>query len=105
MGLHLVRYHRGDSATANVAYLEFCQGDPYFYDLPRVIDEAPFSVDPLPRGWSSSITEGWHHVRPPVLRLPVQGWKIHVSTTPQNAEMTLSRTAKACAPETDPAAR
>lgn len=80
----------------NVAYLEFCQGDPYFYDLPRVIDEEPFSVDPLPTGWSSSITEGWHHVRPPVLRLPVQGWKIHVSTTPQNAEMTLSRAAEVC---------
>ena len=80
----------------NIEYLEFCQGDPYFYDLPRVLDEEPFDIGPLPTGWSSSLTEGWRHVEPPSLRLPVQGWKIHVSTTPENAQDVLSRTAGMC---------
>lgn len=80
----------------NIEYLEFCQGDPYFYDLPRVLDEEPFDIGLLPTGWSSSLTEGWRHVEPPSLRLPVQGWKIHVSTTPENAQDVLSRTAGMC---------
>lgn len=80
----------------NIAYLEYCQGDPYFYDLPRTLDETPFDVGELPPGWSTSTTPGWCHVAPPLLRLPVQGWKIHISTTPSHAEKGLHLAAQVC---------
>lgn len=80
----------------NVAYLEYCQGDPYFYDLPRTLDESPFDIGELPPGWSTSTSPGWCHVAPPHLRLPVQGWKIHISTTPSDAEKALLLAAQVC---------
>ncbi|MFT7838295.1 class III lanthionine synthetase LanKC [Saccharothrix sp. BKS2] len=45
---------------------------------------------PLPPGWSSSRDDTWTMVAPPGVRLPAQGWKVHVSTTPATAREVLS---------------
>ncbi|MFI6294507.1 class III lanthionine synthetase LanKC [Nonomuraea sp. NPDC050790] len=70
--------------------LAYCQADPLFFEPPwRVSDErgrfAAARRD-LPGGWLRSERELWVVLRPPAAELPEQGWKIHVSATPADAE-------------------
>lgn len=77
----------------DMRYLDFCLSDPMFYDSPRGITNtagpdylADFDV---PAGWSATPRGSWTFVRPPVAQLPAQGWKVHVSATPDGARHVL----------------
>ncbi|KJV35794.1 hypothetical protein VI08_07350 [Luteibacter yeojuensis] len=44
----------------------------------------------LPPGWTLQRAGVWMHARPPSARLPVQGWKIHVSSVAATARIVLA---------------
>ncbi len=81
-------------------YEPFCFADPVFYDAPeRWQRTAPgFAVagEPAPAGWTRVEHGMWIVFQPEDLRLPSQGWKIHVSATPANAEQVLNKVFDYC---------
>ena len=82
----------------DLRYLEYCQpGNPFY--APAVVDDVDddfdVSVEAL-EGWSSRATRPWINWIPEGWSFPRQGWKIHVTTTSENAESTLAITARFC---------
>ncbi|WP_316519680.1 class III lanthionine synthetase LanKC [Kitasatospora brasiliensis] len=71
-------------------YERHCLADPLFYDEParaeRPDDRFAAATAPLPQGWQRLEHGPWVHVRAPHAELPEQGWKVHVSATPDEAE-------------------
>ncbi|MBS2964117.1 class III lanthionine synthetase LanKC [Actinocrinis puniceicyclus] len=74
----------------DVRYEPFCFADPVFYDTPerwqRAVADFPATAAAVPAGWTRAWHGLWCVCQPDGARLPVQGWKIHVSATPDNAE-------------------
>ncbi|MHA6619501.1 class III lanthionine synthetase LanKC [Pseudonocardia sp. DLS-67] len=66
-------------------YFAFCAADPLFYDKPDAGAGEPFETPAVPDGWTERESGPWRSLRPAALRLPEQGWKVHVSATPDNA--------------------
>ncbi|MGW1958512.1 class III lanthionine synthetase LanKC [Streptomyces sp. NPDC001920] len=72
-------------------YEAFCTTDPRFYDRADVVTAdaklfAPLRATETPVGWHREVSRGWVNYRPPAVRLPLQGWKIHVTATQSLAE-------------------
>ncbi|MEU5398110.1 class III lanthionine synthetase LanKC [Streptomyces sp. NPDC005963] len=69
--------------------------DPHYVDtLDRVGDHHTrwaCSDRPAPPGWRRGESGGWVHLRPESVRLPPQGWKIHVSATADGAPTAVER--------------
>ena len=57
------------------------------------LDEDDISV-PVPGNWEILKRSPWVHYHPQNRRLPNQGWKIHTSTIPEQAEQHLSIVSK-----------
>ncbi|CAK7281291.1 class III lanthionine synthetase LanKC [Streptomyces misionensis] len=76
-------------------HLMYCPpGTPYFDrdDADSAAsDDFPAVAAPGPEGWTRGTGPDWAMLTPPGHRLPAQGWKIHVSATPGNAEDVLRR--------------
>ncbi|MFI6155111.1 class III lanthionine synthetase LanKC [Kitasatospora sp. NPDC051170] len=70
-------------------YEPYCQADRAFYDDPAVRDDTaglyPQATAPLPPGWERTRDGVWVYHHPQGTVLPDQGWKIHVSGTPDEA--------------------
>ncbi len=79
-------------------FLDFCRDDTLFYDsadLDHVGTD--FRADrALTPGWTVAPGREWTVCTPPVLDIPDQGWKIHVSASPDNAEELLETVAPYC---------
>ncbi|MCP3821632.1 class III lanthionine synthetase LanKC [Streptomyces sp. A3M-1-3] len=64
--------------------------DPVFHESPgeRTDDEVPFAATTRepPAGWARTARDVWTVMSPDGLRLPDQGWKIHVSAVAEHAE-------------------
>ena len=78
-------------------HLMYCPpGTPFFdrddADAGGQDDFAVVPVDALD-GWGHNTGPDWVMLTPPRPRLPAQGWKIHVSATPDNAASVLARSA------------
>ncbi|NUV60124.1 class III lanthionine synthetase LanKC [Streptomyces sp. CAI-85] len=74
-------------------YEAYSYADKVFYDSPvrwATIEEFAAVGEPLPEGWLGSAREVWVGRTPVGVELPDQGWKIHVSACPDNAEHILS---------------
>lgn len=72
----------------DMQYQQFCLVDPVFYESPRrsATARTGFLADlEVPEGWRCSPKDTWTVLSPPVVDIPQQGWKIHVSATPDNA--------------------
>ncbi|QNE78831.1 lantipeptide synthetase [Streptomyces finlayi] len=91
----------------NPEYAAYCQADRRFYDAPYrslTSGELPgedgsfyASVRGMaPEGWSHSRRGDWLSYSPEGLRLPPQGWKIHVSAALDNAASVLDRVVAHC---------
>ena len=82
-------------------YEQFIIADPLFYDQlgPRT-DGLGFAVArrELPEGWQRLDDGEWIHLQPPRTQSPRQGWKVHASATPDNAEQVLEATWDYCVP-------
>ncbi|MEU6238710.1 class III lanthionine synthetase LanKC [Kitasatospora sp. NPDC047058] len=73
-------------------YEAYAYADPLFYDSPRrwgAHEEFAAVARPLPDGWERGELEMWSVVRPVDVRIPDQGWKIHVSSCIETAEEVL----------------
>jgi len=84
----------------DVRYEPFCFADPLFYDSPRRWQRNASDFEAagarVPAGWQRSERDLWIVLQPEGLRLPSQGWKIHVSATPDNAERVLAKVSEYC---------
>ncbi|WP_137231854.1 class III lanthionine synthetase LanKC [Streptomyces sp. BPSDS2] len=91
----------------NPEYAAYCQADRRFYDAPHrslgpdgaVGEEHAFYAavrGPAPEGWTRSRRGDWLAYSPDGLRLPPQGWKIHVSAALDNASRVLDRVVAHC---------
>ncbi|MER7578888.1 class III lanthionine synthetase LanKC [Kitasatospora sp. NPDC097691] len=72
----------------DMRYEAYSYADPLFYDSPvrwATLEEFPAAVEPAPAGWTRNAREVWVGFQPVDLRLPEQGWKIHVSACMDNA--------------------
>ncbi|MFI5936411.1 class III lanthionine synthetase LanKC [Actinoplanes sp. NPDC051494] len=76
---------------------EYCQPGGVFFDRPSGAS-AGFAPLPLPPGrWTVRDANGWRMAWPADADLPEQGWKLHVSATPDAAAGTLEIVAAFCA--------
>ncbi|MFE0022410.1 class III lanthionine synthetase LanKC [Amycolatopsis sp. NPDC059021] len=84
----------------DVRYEAFCFADPLFFDEQRETgssDDDFARLLPLPAGgWSERRHGVWRILHPDGLRLPSQGWKIHVSAGLDNAARVLARVHEYC---------
>ncbi|MEU3058599.1 class III lanthionine synthetase LanKC [Streptomyces griseus] len=91
----------------NPEYAAYCQADRRFYDAPHRSpgpdgaggEEHAFHAavrGPAPEGWTRSRRGDWLAYSPDGLRLPPQGWKIHVSAALDNASRVLDRVVAHC---------
>ncbi|MFJ9631679.1 class III lanthionine synthetase LanKC [Streptomyces sp. NPDC101175] len=75
--------------------LTYCVADRDFFETPaRLPDDGnryPLACGEVPAGWSRAARGLWTVLTPDGVRLPEQGWKIHVSATPRVAGVTLDR--------------
>ncbi len=80
-----------------LAYLNYCLPASPFYDVDAAgTDDFPEEVGPLPAGWSLHRDRDWTYCTPPEVSIPDQGWKIHVSATPENARHVLGLVHRYC---------
>ncbi|GAA3134376.1 class III lanthionine synthetase LanKC [Planomonospora alba] len=86
----------------NDHYELYCLADPLFYD---VLDgrrggrpDFPLASRRVPDGWTHQATDVWMHYAPAEGRMPSQGWKIHVSARPEDAERALETVWEYCVP-------
>ncbi|WP_052851311.1 class III lanthionine synthetase LanKC [Streptomyces avicenniae] len=88
----------------NPEYALYCDADRWFYDAPRRVTETddprgalyPAACRPAPEGWERRRSGDWLSLAPLGHQLPTQGWKIHVSAAPDNAERVLERVSAVC---------
>lgn len=74
-------------------YELYLRPDDRYYREPDYSVSTPFRAE-LPIGWITKKEEHWQHYAPDRVRLPDQGWKIHISAQVDDAQMmldTLSR--------------
>ncbi|MFJ4821695.1 class III lanthionine synthetase LanKC [Streptomyces bacillaris] len=78
----------------------YCLADPTYYETPaRLRDEEtryPLDSAPPPEGRRRVRSGLWTSLLPEGRELAEQGWKIHISTVPEEAEATLRDTARIC---------
>ncbi len=76
-------------------YEQFCLADPLFYDHPsrdeKRRESFPAASRALPAGWRNERVGDWTVAIPPMTEIPLQGWKIHISATLDNAGDTIAR--------------
>ncbi|WP_371405520.1 class III lanthionine synthetase LanKC [Kribbella sp. NBC_00662] len=84
------------------SYEFYCLADRRFYETPanRGAQHPDFAIAgrAVPEGWRHVPGEQWMHYAPDNLRLPAQGWKIHVSARLQDVERTLEAVWEYCVP-------
>ncbi|WP_051792416.1 class III lanthionine synthetase LanKC [Amycolatopsis jejuensis] len=71
--------------------------DPVFFEDPVHWREGREEFAPdVPAGWIRGGTDGWVMLTPPGAALPEQGWKIHVSATPESSRAIVDTVAEYC---------
>jgi len=84
-------------------YEAFALVDSPFYDTMHTSGTGGprFSVADrqLPEGWFLKDQDDWLVLKPPTRQLPLQGWKIHASATPDNADRVLDAVWGYCLPK------
>ncbi|MFC4556165.1 class III lanthionine synthetase LanKC [Georgenia faecalis] len=83
-------------ADVDMRYQFFCPAGTPYYDVVRADDDTLFATD-LPAEWSTTVNDEWTVRTLHTEELPEQGWKVHVSATPDNAERVLAAVARYCA--------
>jgi hypothetical protein len=89
-----------ESMDVGVVYLEHCLADTDFYDSLQGWDDSTtrfaLAGEQPPPGWGKYQEQLWVSFAPHGVLPPEQGWKVHVSATPANAEHVLSVVAEHC---------
>lgn len=83
-------------------YELYCLADRQFYDTPanRGTEDPDFALcsRPVPDGWEHEAGDIWMHYAPHDVSLPLQGWKIHVSSCLEDALRVLGVVWDYCVP-------
>jgi predicted Ser/Thr protein kinase len=82
-------------------YEQYCLADALFYDSPGHsgrLELFPVIERLLPPNWERAPIGDWMTFRPAGAAIPSQGWKIHVSACPDNADQTLAAVWEYCLP-------
>ncbi|MFJ4186715.1 class III lanthionine synthetase LanKC [Kitasatospora sp. NPDC089509] len=78
----------------------YCLADPTYYDTPGRLPDRASRYRPgtgeVPAGWRRERQGLWTVLLPDGVRLPEQGWKLHVSAVPEQAPDTLETVARIC---------
>ncbi|WP_405642322.1 class III lanthionine synthetase LanKC [Streptomyces uncialis] len=78
-------------------YVWYCQAGQDFYERPDASRAGSFLIkSPTPDDWKQSSDDSWVFFHPVDAELAEQGWKIHVSVTPADAEETIGIVARYC---------
>lgn len=88
----------GEAFGVDKRYADYCRVDSLFYDSPLNAPDAPdfeFAGRRLPDGWRRDVMERWTYYRCEAVG-PSQGWKIHVSGCPDNAEKLVAVAGEYC---------
>ena len=82
----------------DLQYLRYCQpGNPFYAPTDQKSDANQFDAsEAAPLTWTTKTTHPWTNWFPRDWVFPRQGWKIHVSATPRNAENILATVARYC---------
>lgn len=78
------------------AYLNFCPADGFFFDYPER-DGGRFGLSDAepPAGWRRAADTDWVNFIPATV-VPAQGWKVHVSATPEHSQEVLEKCWQYC---------
>ena len=82
----------------DLQYLRYCQpGNPFYSEASQEEESRKFDASrEAPQHWESKAMHPWVSWYPREWVSPRQGWKIHASATPQNAESILRIVARYC---------
>lgn len=86
-------------------YDVYCITDPLFYDSmigPSRSESFDAAQRPVPVGWKRHVAGSWVVMNPVGASVPQQGWKIHASACPDNAERILETVWAYCTPRRIP---
>jgi serine/threonine protein kinase len=92
---------RIEGSVAVDQYELYCLADPLFYDRmrDRQNQDSDFALASMtPDGWDRLATDTWVHYAPQDARVPLQGWKIHLSARQQDAERAIQAVWDYCVP-------
>src|ERR1700742_2893190 len=93
---------KGGRTAMHESYEFYCLADRRFYETPAnrgaQHPDFPICSRPVPAGWQHVPGETWMHYAPADLKLPQQGWKIHVSARLADVERTLEAVWDYCVP-------
>lgn len=82
------------------AYEAYCQADPLFYDLPERVDDTGSRLSPAGLAQHPDRERHeqgvWTYLHQPGTPLPPQGWKIHISCLPDEAQDVLDTVSEYC---------
>ncbi|NBI30236.1 class III lanthionine synthetase LanKC [Chengkuizengella marina] len=75
----------------DMRYIKYVFPNEKYYESPeeKVENESKFNVSSLPEFWETRCDSHWTYYSPPNIKLPIQGWKIHISAIPSEAQHTL----------------
>jgi class III lanthionine synthetase len=77
--------------------MSFLEADRDYYEPWDTADPGPrYHPSPMPSGWTRRDSGPWTHWSPADLRLPAQGWKVHVSSSLVNAQAVLAVVSRTC---------
>ncbi|WP_062650006.1 class III lanthionine synthetase LanKC [Streptomyces maremycinicus] len=79
-------------------YLPYCHADKFFYEHPSAAGGPNFAMADrsLPETWNKASDGYWTYFGRKGKDIPEQGWKIHVSVRPEDAEDTMEIVAAYC---------
>ncbi|NDI35799.1 class III lanthionine synthetase LanKC [Chengkuizengella sediminis] len=75
----------------DMRYIKYVFPKEKYYKSPeeKVEDESKFNVPSHPEFWETRFNSHWTYCFPSNNRLPIQGWKIHISASSSEAQQTL----------------
>ncbi|MDF2013893.1 class III lanthionine synthetase LanKC [Priestia megaterium] len=74
----------------DMRYLRYVTpGEKYYQPPQKKADESALKVSTVPNSWRKKADDHWTYYFPSNIILPIQGWKIHVTTNSDEAQRTL----------------
>ncbi|UOQ49760.1 class III lanthionine synthetase LanKC [Gracilibacillus caseinilyticus] len=74
----------------DMRYLRYVLPGERYYEPPKIrAEDSTLCVSTIPEGWRTQSDDHWVYYVKPNSTLPIQGWKIHISSTAKEAQSTL----------------
>ncbi|MEW5593638.1 class III lanthionine synthetase LanKC [Peribacillus frigoritolerans] len=74
----------------DMRYLRYVTpGEKYYQPPKKKADESVLKISDMPKSWKKKADDHWTYYFPNNIILPIQGWKIHITTNSDEAQRTL----------------